>query len=221
MRVLLVEDSDRLRTSLATALRKSGYALDLSSDGEEGLFLATHNAYDVIVLDIMLPKLDGLAVLARLREKGAAVHVLLLTAKDTVEDRVTGLRAGADDYLVKPFALDELLARVEALARRSYGVKDPVLRIGELEIDPARRTASRGGDLIDLRPQEFSLLHYLALRRGQVVTRAEIEGHIYDELAEPMSNVVESAVYRLRRKIDPPAGPSLIETRRGIGYVLR
>ena len=221
MRVLLVEDSPRLVTSLGTALRKSGYAIDVSSDGEEGLFLATHNAYDVIVLDIMLPKLDGLSLLARLREQGNLAHVLLLTAKDTVEDRVTGLRAGADDYLIKPFALDELLARVEALARRSYGVKDPVLRLGELEIDTSRRTATRSGQLIDLRPQEFSLLHYLALRRGQVVTRGEIEGHIYDELAEPMSNVVESAVYRLRRKIDPPDGPSLIETRRGIGYVLK
>ena len=221
MRVLLVEDSPRLRNSVGTALRKSGYAVDDTGDGEEGLHLASCNDYDVIVLDIMLPGLDGLSVLSRLREKGKSTHVLLLTAKDTVEDRVTGLRAGADDYLVKPFALDELLARVEALARRAYGVKAPVIRIGDLEIDAARRAARREGTPIELRPQEFSLLHYLALRRGTVVTRGEIETHIYDELAEPMSNVVEAAVYRLRKKIDPPSGPSLIETRRGIGYVLR
>jgi DNA-binding response OmpR family regulator len=221
MRVLLVEDSPRLQNSVGVALRKSGYAVDVSGDGSEGLYLATSNDYDVIVLDIMLPGLDGLSLLARLRQKGKSTHVLLLTAKDTVEDRVTGLRAGADDYLVKPFALDELLARVEALARRSYGVKDPLIRIGDIEIDPAQRTARREGIAIDLRPQEFSLLHYLALRRGTVVTRNEIESHIYDELAEPMSNVVESAVYRLRKKIDPPSGPSLIETRRGVGYLLR
>jgi len=221
MRVLLVEDSVRLQASLGAALRKSGYAVDVSGDGEEGLYLAMSNNYDVIVLDIMLPKIDGLTVLSRLRQDGKSTHVLLLTAKDTVEDRVTGLRSGADDYLVKPFALDELLARVEALARRSYGVKDPVIRIGQLEIDSTRRVARREGSPIDLRPQEFSLLQYLALRRGAVVTRDEIETHIYDELAEPMSNVVEVAVYRLRKKIDPPAGPSLIETRRGVGYLLR
>ena len=206
---------------MGAALRKSGYAVDVSGDGEEGLYLARSNNYDVIVLDIMLPGIDGLAVLSRLRQDGKSTHVLLLTAKDTVEDRVTGLRSGADDYLVKPFALDELLARVEALARRSYGVKDPVIRIGQLEIDSTRRVARREGSPIDLRPQEFSLLQYLALRRGSVVTRDEIETHIYDELAEPMSNVVEVAVYRLRKKIDPPAGPSLIETRRGVGYLLR
>jgi len=221
MRVLLVEDSSRLQNSVGTALRKSGYAVDISGDGEEGLYLATTNDYDVIVLDIMLPGLDGLSLLARLRQKGKSTHVLLLTGKDTIEDRVTGLRAGADDYLVKPFALDELLARVEALARRSYGVKEPVIRVGDLEIDAAQRTARREGTAIDLRPQEFALLHYLALRRGNVVTRGEIEAHIYDDLAEPMSNVVESAVYRLRKKIDPPSGPSLIETRRGAGYLLR
>ena len=221
MRVLLVEDSPRLQNSVGVALRKSGYAVDVSGDGSDGLYLATSNDYDVIVLDIMLPGLDGLSLLTRLRQKGKSTHVLLLTAKDTVEDRVTGLRAGADDYLVKPFALDELLARVEALARRSYGVKEPVIRIGDLEIDPAQRAARREGIAIDLRPQEFSLLHYLALRRGTIVTRNEIESHIYDELAEPMSNVVESAVYRLRKKIDPPSGPSLIETRRGVGYLLR
>jgi len=221
MRVLLVEDSPRLQNSVGVALRKSGYAVDVSGDGSDGLYLATSNDYDVIVLDIMLPGLDGLSLLTRLRQKGKSTHVLLLTAKDTVEDRVTGLRAGADDYLVKPFALDELLARVEALARRSYGVKDPVIRIGDLEIDPAQRAARREGIAIELRPQEFSLLHYLALRRGTIVTRNEIESHIYDELAEPMSNVVESAVYRLRKKIDPPSGPSLIETRRGVGYLLR
>lgn len=220
MRVLLVEDSERLRRSVGGGLRKAGYAVDLAGDGEVGLWYAQGNDYDVIVLDLMLPKLDGLSVLRRLRDAGKQTHVLVLTAKDTIEDRVVGLQSGSDDYLVKPFAFDELLARVQALARRAHGVKQPVIRAGELEIDTSRRTVTRGGLPIELPPREFALLEYLAMRRGQLVTRAKIEAHIYDDQAEPMSNVVESAVYALRKKIDPPGGPSLIQTRRGMGYVL-
>jgi DNA-binding response OmpR family regulator len=220
MRVLLIEDSERLRRSVSDGLRRSGFAVDTAGDGEVGLYHARSGVYDVIVLDIMLPKIDGLTLLQRLREEGKDTHVLLLTARDTVQDRVTGLRAGADDYLVKPFAFDELLARVEALARRQHGTKHPVIRMGALEIDLAAKTVTRGGVRVILPPREYCLLEFLAMRRGQVVSRTEIEAHIYDMGADLMSNVVDSAVCALRRKLDAPQGPSFIQTRRGMGYVL-
>jgi DNA-binding response OmpR family regulator len=217
MRVLIVEDSARLQRTLATALRKSGYAVDLSADGEEGLWLAESHDYDVILLDVMLPKRDGLSVLAELRRKGRKTHVLLLTARDTVPDRVQGLQAGADDYLVKPFALDELLARVQALCRRAYGTKQPKLAVGDLEIDPLAKSAQRGGRALELTAREYQLLEYLVRRRSEVVSRSDIEEHIYDGQVDPMSNVVDSAVCGLRKKLG--AGP-LIHTRRGLGYIL-
>jgi DNA-binding response OmpR family regulator len=220
MRLLLVEDSERLQRSLGTGLRRAGYAVDVTDSGTDGLWRATSTDYDVIVLDIMLPGLDGLSVLRQLRERGRDTHVLLLTANDTVDDRVTGLRAGADDYLVKPFAFDELLARVEALARRRSGRKAPLLRVADLEIDTAARTVRCRGEAVPLLPREFALLEFLATRAGQVVTRTDIEAHIYDDRSEPMSNVVDSAVCALRRKIDRPGEPSLIVTRRRVGYVL-
>jgi len=216
MRVLLVEDSETLCRSLRRALKHAGYAVDVAGDGEAGLSAAELNDYDVIVLDVMLPRLDGLTVLRRLRAEGKTTHVLLLTARDTVADRVEGLRQGADDYLVKPFALEELLARVAALCRRAYGTKNGALRLGALDIDLTARRLRRDGADVELTAREWRLLEYLALRRGQVVPRAEIEAHIYDELVEPMSNVVDAAVYGLRRKI----GAGLIQTRRGLGYVL-
>ena len=220
MRLLVVEDSPRLSRTLGTALRKSGYAVDTAADGEEGQWLAESHDYDVIVLDVMLPKRDGLAVLANLRRTGRATHVLLLTARDTVADRVQGLRAGADDYLVKPFALDELLARVAALCRRAYGTKQPRLAIADLEIDLLARRATRAGLLLDLTAREYLLLEYLARRHGQVVSRAEIEEHIYDEQVDPLSNVVDSAVCTLRKKLATTSDAPLIHTRRGLGYVL-
>ncbi len=216
MRVLFVEDSDSLRRSVGRALRHAGYAVDVAADGEEGFAAVGLNGYDVLVLDIMLPKLDGLALLRQMRAAGNKTHVLLLTARDTVADRVEGLRQGADDYLVKPFALDELLARVAALCRRAYGSKASALRIGPLELDFAARRVLRDSTSIDLTAREWRLLEYLARRLGEVVPRAEIEAHIYDELVEPMSNVVDAAIYALRRKI----GAELIRTRRGLGYVL-
>ena len=216
MRVLYVEDSESLRRSVRRALRHAGFAVDTAADGAEGLALAELNDYDALVLDVMLPKLDGLAVLRRLRAAGKTTHVLLLTARDTVADRVEGLRQGADDYLVKPFALAELLARVEALCRRAYGAKAGALRIGPLDLDFSARKLRRDGADVELTAREWRLLEYLALRRGQVVPRAEIEAHIYDEFVEPMSNVVDAAVYGLRRKI----GAEFIRTRRGLGYVL-
>jgi DNA-binding response OmpR family regulator len=220
MRVLIVEDSPRLQRTVSSALRKSGYAVDVAGDGEEGLWLADSNAYDVIVLDVMLPKRDGLSLLTELRRKGKSVHVLLLTARDTVADRVTGLQTGADDYLVKPFALEELLARVQALCRRAYGNKQTQLAIGDLEIDTVARRANRAGHAIDLTAREYLLLEYLAHRRGQVVARPEIEEHIYDGQVDPMSNVVDSAICSLRKKLAAAGEAPLIHTRRGFGYVL-
>jgi DNA-binding response OmpR family regulator len=221
MRVLFIEDSQRLLRYVGAALRRSGYALDTAGDGEEGLWLAEAHDYDVIVLDIMLPKRDGLDVLRTLRARGRPAHVLLLTARDTVADRVTGLQAGADDYLVKPFALEELLARVQALCRRAYGTKQTLLSVADLEIDPATRTARRNEKPVALTAREFQLLEYLARRKGEVVSRTEIEAHIYDGQVDPMSNVVDSAICSLRKKLTVTVEATpLIHTRRGHGYVL-
>ncbi len=220
MRLLVVEDSQRLRRWVSRGLRDAGFSVDEAADGEEGLQLSSANSYDAIVLDLMLPGMSGLALLEKLRRAGRNEHVLILTAKDTVEDRVHGLSQGADDYLVKPFAFTELVARIQALVRRRYGVKDPRIAVGDLEIDSAARTVRRNGNPIPLRPREYALLELLALHQGELVSRTEIEQHIYDERVQPMSNVVDNAVCALRRKIDPPDGASLIETRRGMGYVL-
>ena len=220
MRVLVVEDSARLRQTVSTWLRRNGFAVDASTDGEEGLWLAETNDYDAIVLDIMLPKLDGLALLQRLRKQGKQTHVLLLTAKDTVPDRVRGLELGADDYLVKPFALEELLARVQALCRRAYGSKDSCLALADLEIDTTARKVTRAGQPVALQAREYALLEYLARRRGHIVTRAEIEEHIYAGESELLSNAVDSAICSLRQKLGETNAAPLIHTRRGLGYEL-
>lgn len=221
MRILLVEDSKRLQQAVGTGLRKVGYAVDVASDGEEGLWLAETNDYDLIVLDLMLPKMDGLTILQRLREQGKQTHILILTARDTVEDRVRGLQMGADDYLIKPFEFAELLARAQALVRRAHGMKNPRITLGRLLIDTSSRTVTREGAPIILTARDYALLEFMALHRGQVVTRTEIEQHIYDERVEPASNVVDAAIYALRRKLDQPGEPSLIQTRRGHGYILQ
>jgi DNA-binding response OmpR family regulator len=221
MRLLLVEDSERLRGSVAHALRHSGYAVDDTGDGQDGLWMATENTYDVVILDIMLPGLDGLSILDRLRAGGKETPVLFLTARDTVSDRVEGLRRGADDYLIKPFALEELLARIDALARRAYQKADPKLTLGDLELDTTSKSASRAGTAIDLTAREYAILEHLMLRQGAVVSRTEIEEHIYDEMVSPMSNVVDSAICTLRRKIAVGSESApLIHTRRGQGYVM-
>ncbi|MBC8125642.1 MAG: response regulator transcription factor [Gloeobacteraceae cyanobacterium ES-bin-144] len=216
MRVLLVEDSEVLRRTVRRALKHAGYAVDTAADGEEGFALAEMNDYDALILDIMLPKLDGLTLLQRLRAAGKNTHAMFLTARDTVEDRVNGLGQGADDYLVKPFALAELIARVGALCRRNYDAKNVSFRIGLLEINLSSRQVLKSGVTVDLTAREWRLLEYLIVRRGEVVPRSEIEAHIYDEFVEPMSNVVDTAIYSLRRKI----GSDLIHTRRGLGYIL-
>jgi len=221
MRILLVEDSERLQTYLSKGLRMAGYAVDSARDGEEGLWLATEIEYDVVILDLMLPKLDGISVLQQLRASGRDTHVLILTAKDTVPDRVHGLEQGADDYLVKPFAFEELVARVQTLVRRGYGTKKSEITVGDVTIDMAHRVVRRGSADLRLRPREYALLELLALRKGDVVSRTEIERHIYDEQADPVSNVVDSAMCILRKKIDVPGAPSLIQTKRGMGYRLQ
>jgi len=220
MRILFVEDSKRLQRSIAIGLKKAGYTIDVTGDGQEGLWFAESYDYDVIILDLMLPGMDGLTILKRLREQGKKAFVLILTAKDTVEDKVEGLQTGADDYLVKPFAFEELLARIQALIRRKYGIKTNTINIGELEIDLARRAVLRNGKEIDLMPREYALLEFLTLRKGTLVSRAEIEEHIYDERVDPMSNVVDSAICTLRKKIDSSDDPSIIKTRRGMGYII-
>lgn len=221
MRILLVEDSRRLRESIVMALKRSGYAVDATGDGREGLEMAEDHPYDVAILDIMLPSLDGISILKKLRAGGNRTPVMFLTARDAIEDRVAGLRGGADDYLVKPFALEELLARVEALCRRGYQKVSSELVIGDLKLDSAAKTVTRAGVALDLPAREFALLEYLMLRAGQIVTRTQIEEHIYDDLASPMSNVVDSAVCALRKAISvSEVSKPLIHTRRGQGYVM-
>jgi DNA-binding response OmpR family regulator len=223
MRVLVAEDAPLLLDSLKLGLGKLGYAVDAAPTGTEAQRLCRQNPYDVIVLDIMLPGLDGLSLLRSLRQApGPSRHagVLLLTARDTVADRVTGLRSGADDYLVKPFAFDELAARIEALIRRRHASPQTTLTIGPLSLDTSARTCTVARRPIDLTAREYSLLEYLARRRGHVVARTDIEAHLYDRETEIMSNAVDAAVYALRKKLDLPDQPSLIRTVRGMGYVL-
>ncbi len=221
MRLLLVEDSRRLRETVALALRRSGYRVDDADNGDDGLEMAELHTYDAAILDIMMPGMDGISLLTELRRQGNETPVMFLTAKDQIEDRVHGLRSGADDYLIKPFALDELLARVEVLCRRSYQKATPLIQVADLKLDTAGKTAHRAGQPLDLTAREFALLEHLMLKAGQVVSRTEIEKHIYDDLVSPMSNVVDSAVYALRKKIAVPEdAPPLIHTKRGYGYIL-
>jgi DNA-binding response OmpR family regulator len=220
MRLLLVEDYWPLRKSVSQGLQEAGFAVDASGDGEEGLWYAQSNEYDAIVLDLMLPKLDGLSILAALRKAKDQVPILLLTARDAIEDRVKGLNAGADDYLVKPFAFEELLARVRALLRRKYQRADSNLRVQDLEINLAAKTVRRAGEVIELTAKEFSLLEFLALRAGAVVSRPEIWEHLYSFESTAESNVVDVYIGYLRKKIEQPSLPKLIHTRRGQGYIL-
>lgn len=221
MHVLLVEDSDRLRTSVEQALTNSGYSVTCEQDGREALWRARNQSFDVMILDIMLPGLDGFQILEQLREEGYDTPVLCLTARDTIDDRVKGLQKGADDYLVKPFELRELLARIHALCRRRLSDYATRLTLGDLEVDRSSKQVTRNGQAIPLRPREYALLEYMMLRPDQVISRRDIELHIYGDLDTPLSNAVDSAVCAVRRKITvgPDVKP-LIHTRRGQGYVL-
>lgn len=217
MRALVIEDYAPIRDAVSEGLAEHGFAVDVAKDGAEGWWFVEQNPYDVVILDVMLPELDGLTLLKRLRAKGDPVAVLLLTAKDSVEDRVRGLDLGADDYLIKPFAFAELVARVRALVRRRYDVRDPTLRIDDLLVDTVGRTVRRADKPIALSPREYALLEYLALRAGELVTRTQIWEHVYDFNSDATSNVVDVYVGYLRKKLGAPA---LIHTRRGYGYVL-
>jgi DNA-binding response OmpR family regulator len=220
MRVLFVEDYLPIQKAVAKGLREAGFAVDVTADGAEGLWYAVNNEYDVVVLDLMLPSMDGLTVLKRLRSEGGAAHILILTARDTVQDRVLGLDLGADDYLVKPFAFEELLARVRALARRAYRAKSPCLEIGDLRVETPAQRVWRGDEEVRLTPREYALLEYLAVRAGEVVTRTDIWEHVYDFNSEADSNVVDVYIGYLRKKIERPGTPPLIRTVRGRGYTL-
>ena len=218
MKLLIIEDSQRLLRSLGLGLRRMGYATDLVADGAEGLDFARLNDYDVIVLDLMLPSMDGLTVLQRLRALGRTTNILILSAKDRVEDRVRGLQLGADDYLVKPFSFDELCARIHALVRRRYAAKLPAIAVGELLLDTTARTVFRDGRAIALTPAEYGLFERLVLSRGRVLSKEQLIDATHDSDSCPGLNVVEVLICTLRKKLGCPPESQVIRTRRGHGY---
>jgi two-component system copper resistance phosphate regulon response regulator CusR len=220
MRILLVEDDAVIASSLSKGLREEAYAVDVATDGDAAVYQAAVNPYDAIVLDVMLPKRDGFAVCRELRRRGLTTPVLMLTARDAVNDRIAGLDTGADDYLTKPFELGELLARLRALLRRGPALAPAVLRIADLELDTHAHRATRAGRDVPLTTREYALLEFLARNAGRVVGRAEISDHVWDDNYDPVSNLIESYINRLRKKLDASGLPPLIHTRRGAGYVL-
>jgi len=221
MRVLVVEDTQRMAGLLNRGLQEEGYAVDVVANGEDAVWMASENLYDVIVLDVMLPDVDGFEVCRRIREAGQWAPVLMLTARDGVRDRVEGLDVGADDYLTKPFAFAELLARLRAVMRRGHRERPPVLTVHDLTLDPATEMVRRGDQTIGLTPKEFSLLEYFMRHPGEALTRTQILEHVWDFAFEGDSNVVEVYVRYLREKIDRPFGRNSLETVRGVGYRLR
>src|SRR5437868_13027225 len=220
MRVLLVEDDPRIARFVSQALREQSYAVDLTADGEDALYKASINDYDAVILDIMIPGRDGFEVCRSLRAEGLTVPVIMLTARDAVEDRIKGLDTGADDYLTKPFEVAELLARLRALLRRGHVIRPATLTIADLVIDTRAHQVTRGNRKIELTAKEYALLEYLARERGRVLTRAEIAEHVWDENFDPLSNLIDVNINRLRRKIDDGFSTPLIHTRRGEGYML-
>jgi len=220
MRLLVVEDDSRLSEVLIRGLREEGYAVDSARDGQSAIEQLSINSYDAVVLDVMIPSPDGFEVCRQLRAAGLSTAVLMLTARDAVDDRIHGLDVGADDYLVKPFAFAELLARLRALLRRPPGVAAPTFRVGDLTLDTAAHRVFRGSDEIVLTSKEYSLLEYFARNAGRVISRAEIAEHVWDENFDPFSNLIEVYVNRLRRKVDR-SEPHRIMTRRNEGYMLR
>jgi two-component system OmpR family response regulator len=222
MRVLIVEDDRTIADFVAKGLAEAGYAVDVAADGERGGALAASTAYDAAIVDLMLPKVDGLTLIDRMRAKGIRTPVLILSARRTVDDRVSGLQAGGDDYLTKPFAFAELLARVQALIRRSTGAIEPTrLTVGDLSLDLLSRKTERAGRVLDLRPREFALLEYLMRNAGRVLTKTMILSHVWGYSFNPGTNVVDVLVSRLREKIDRDFEPKLLHTVRGVGYVLK
>ena len=220
MRLLLVEDSERLQRSLSTGLKKHGFALDQAFDGEQALAYTAVNEYDAIILDLMLPKIDGLTVLSTLRTEGKDCHVLILSANDQTEDRVRGLDLGADDYLVKPFAFNELVSRLQALNRRRSGVKNPVIEFEGIKIDSVARQIYFGDQLVSLTPHEYQLLEFLARRKGRVFSHDQLIDQLYDANSYVTRNAVEAHICSLRKRLNSAGAPTLIKTRRGFGYLI-
>ena len=222
MRILIVEDDEKIAGFIIKGLTSAGFAVDHAQDGQEGLDIASFTSYDLLVVDIMLPRLDGLTLIRSLRGKRVNTPVIILSAKERVDDRVRGLEAGGDDYLTKPFAFSELLARIQALIRRTSGITDPTtLACGELGIDLLKREVVRAGQRIELQPLEYSLLEYLMRNCGRVVSKTMIMEHVWDYNFDPMTNVVEARVCRLRDKVDKGFQEKLIHTVRGAGYIMR
>jgi heavy metal response regulator len=222
MRVLIAEDDDKIASFIVKGLKQAGFAVDRSADGEEGLHLAVNHAYDAAVIDIMLPKLDGLSLIEQLRRRKINTPVIILSAKRSIDDRVKGLQSGSDDYLTKPFAFSELLARIQALIRRSSQASEPTsLTTGDLSMDLLTREIVRGDRKIDLQPREFALLEYLMRNAGRVVSKTMILSHVWEYNFDPQTNIVDVLVSRLRDKVDRPFATKLIHTVRGVGYVLR
>jgi len=221
MRILVVEDEKKVASFIAKGLTEESYAVDVAYDGEEGVFMALENDYDLIVLDLMLPKLDGMEILRKIRDSGKDVPVLILTAKDSVEDIVAGLEGGSDDYLTKPFAFAELLARIRALLRRSQEQKITTLKAGDLTLNPLTREVKRGDRKIELTSKEYALLEYFMRNVNKVLTRTLISEHVWNYEFDPLTNVVDVYVNYLRKKIDQPSETKLIHTVRGVGYILK
>ena len=220
MRILLVEDEPHAARMLAKGLREQTYAVDVAADGEAGAYQASINDYDLIILDCMLPRKSGFAVCHEIRAAGSSVPILMLTARDSVQDRIAGLDTGADDYLTKPFEFYELLARMRALLRRGAALRPAIIRVADLVIDTRAHVVRRGSHQIEMTAKEYALIEYLACRAGEVVGRADIAEHVWDESFDPFSNLIEVYVQRLRRKIDDGQALKLIRTRRGEGYAL-
>ncbi len=222
MRILIIEDDRKISSFLKKGFKEVGYAADVAGDGEEGLLLARQGHYDAIVADLMLPKLDGLGMIERVRAEGINTPVIILSAKRSVDDRIRGLQAGGDDYMVKPFSFSELLVRVQTLLRRSQRTPQAtVLEVADLKLNLTEHTAERGGEAIDLQPREFALLEYMMRNAGRVITKTAILEHVYDYSFDPQTNVVDVLVCRLRNRIDKPFEQKLIHTIRGVGYVLK
>lgn len=221
MRVLIIEDELKIANFIERGLKEEYYSVDVAYDGEKGLYLAEMNPYDLIILDIMLPKIDGVSLCKRLRNHGIDTPIMILTVKDTIKDKITGLDSGADDYLTKPFAFDEFLARVRALLRRKRGDKSTLLRVADLELDQLTHKVMREGKEIVLTSKEYALLEYLLLNANQVVTRTMISEHVWNENFDSFTNITDVYINYLRNKIDKGFDKQLIHTMRGVGYILK